>query len=160
MTHEAIYEFSTSRTHQYRTGVATAVCKPCSCRQNDGRGLRDVQTTSLSLFARGAISAAAAADSRAEDRVHSQVAACYRGSSASACATTRPVSQLLSRASTASLSPTGRSQWLTGSVRLVKSVWNTISIDYWLPNWHKSTTRWYRKRFGTRVNPRRKGPGA
>ena len=160
MTHEAIYEFSTSRTHQYRTGVATAVCKPCSCRQYHGRGLRDVQTTSLSLFAPGASSAAAAADSRAQDRVHRQVAARYCRSSATVCATTRSVSQLHSRASTASLSTTGRSQWLIVSLGLVKSLWNTILIDCWLPNWHKSTTRWYRKRSGTRVPPLRRGAGA
>ena len=159
MTYGAIYEFTTSRTHQYRSGVVAAVRKSCSCRQNDGRGLRDVQATSLSLFARGASSAAATADSRAEDRFHCQVTTRYRGRSAPTCATLRAVSQPLGRTSTGSLPPTGRAQWLSGSLRLVKSVWNTISIDYWLPNWHKSTTRWSRTRSGTRVNPLRKRQG-
>jgi hypothetical protein len=160
MTYGTIYQFSANRTHQYRAGVVAEIRKPCNCRQDDGRGLRDVYATSLSLFARGANSAETVADPRTEGRVHRQIVARYRGRSAPTGATTGAVSQPVSRASTANLSPAGKPQWLTGSPRLVKFVWNIISIDYCLPNWRKSTMRWPQKRSGTKDNPLLKKQGA
>ncbi len=152
MTYGAIYKLSTSRTYQYRSGVVAAVQKPCNCRQGDGRGLRDVHTTSLSLFARGANPAAAAADSPAQGCVHRKITPCYCRRSASASAPTRSVSQPVSRASATKLSASRRFQWLNTGPQVVKSNWNTLSIDYWRSNWHRSTTRWYRIRSGTKTN--------